>query len=289
MGVRGLFTYCKKILRHAIVTNEAVNGKTAGIDGFNILYLFKDRKEDLEQYLKGLLDLGLKLKILMDSRAAKEKEEVVEKRKEVREEAKVKATDLENFTKSDEFKDLDPAQQKVLQKKLDQATAKAWSLNSKHTKWFKKLCSDLEITLTWAEQEADEALAKGGFDLVITTDSDLLVLGVPIVWIPRGVALQHNEVRFDDFLRLIGLHKEQLYELAFLAGCDVYPRSIKPFGEAVSWLRFYGSLKAIHQRKPMVLTQKHLADFERLRSTVWAPPDALALPVVPQEGPKIQL
>ena len=136
------------------------------------------------------------------------------------------------------------------------------------------------MTLSWAEQEADEALAKGGFDLVITTDSDLIVLGVPIVWIPRGVALQHNELRFDDFLQHIGLRKDQLYELAFLAGCDVYPRSIKPFGEAVSWLRFYGSLTAIHQRKPKILTQKHLEDFARLRSTVWASPTSAVQQVI---------
>ncbi len=96
MGVRGLFTYCKRIMKHANVTQHT--GKTIGIDGFNLLYLFKERKEDLEAYLRGLLDLQMKLTIYMDSRAAKEKEEVVEKRKEDREEAKEKVNELEKFT-----------------------------------------------------------------------------------------------------------------------------------------------------------------------------------------------
>lgn len=269
MGVRGLFTYCKRIMKHANV--NAHSGKTVGIDGFNILYLFKERKEDLEAYLRGLLALQMKLTIYMDSRAAKEKEEVIEKRKEAREEAKEKADDLEKFTKSEEFKNLDDKQQVVLQKKLDQATAKAWSLNSKHTKWFKKLCAELDIDLRWAEQEADEALAAHGFDIVVTTDSDLLILKVKTLWIPRGFGLQHNEILYEDFLNHIGLREDQLYELAFLAGCDVYPRSIKPFGEAVSWLRFYGSLAAVHKKKPTILTSRHLEDYARLQTTVWAP------------------
>ncbi len=268
MGVRGLFTYCKKLMKHAQIGSGA--GKRAGIDGFNLLYLFKDRKEDLEQYLRGLQAVPMTLTIWMDSRAAKEKEEVVEKRKEVREEAKAKVSDLEKFTQSEEFKQLEPAQQKVYEKKLEQTVAKAWSMNSKHTKWFKKLCADLGIDLLWAEGEADDALACGGYDIVITTDSDLVVLGATVIWIPRAVGLQHNEIRFDDFLQFTGLRRDQLFELAFLAGCDVYPRSIKPFGEAVSWLRFYGSLEAAHRRKPAVITANHLEDFARLRSTVWA-------------------
>ena len=277
MGVRGLFTYCKKILRHAQVRPGcSLEGKRIGMDGFNILYLFKERTEDLEAYLRGLLDLQLKITVYMDSRAAKEKEEVVEKRQAVRAAAKEKVADLEKFTQSDEFKELEPAQQALLEKKLAQTVAKAWSLTSKHTRWFKKLCADLGIELLWAEQEADEALAAGGYDIVITTDSDLVILGVPIVWIPRAIGLQHNEIRLQDFLQFVGLRQDQLLELAFLAGCDVYPRSIKPFGEAVSWLRFYGSLEAAHKRKPAVITAQHLADFARLRSSVWAGAGAAA-------------
>jgi hypothetical protein len=257
-------------MKHANVSQHT--GQKVGIDGFNLLYLFKERKEDLEAYLRGLLDLQMKLIVYMDSRAAKEKEEVVEKRKEAREDAKGKAESLEKFTKSEEFKQLDLKQQEVFQKKLEQTVAKAWSLNSKHTKWFKKLCADLKIDLRWAEQEADEALARGGFDIVITTDSDLLILKVKTLWIPRGIGLQHNEILYQDFLHHIGLREDQLYELAFLAGCDVYPRSIKPFGEAVSWLRFYGSLAAVHKKKPTILTAKHLQEYARLQATVWAPP-----------------
>lgn len=268
MGVRGLLSYCKSITRHADMTSRAAR---IGIDGFSLLYLFKEDQTALESYLRGLLALDHKVKIIMDKRAAEEKKETVEKRKEVRQEAKVEAKQLETYVASEEFKELLPAQQKALETKLAQANKKAWCLSRHHTKWFKKLLEELSIELVYAEEEADEVLAAGEYDIVVSSDSDLLILGVKCLWIPRGCGhgIQHNEIQGKTFQTLMGLNSFQLKELAFLAGCDVQPRSIVSVEKARGWLRWYGSLDRIHARFPDILKREDLDTFAGLLEGAW--------------------
>lgn len=268
MGVRGLFTYCRSITRHADMTRR---GAKIGIDGFSVLYLFKEDQSALESYLRGLLALDHALTIVMDKRASEEKKETVEKRKEARADAKQEVQALQNYIETDEFRDLLPAQQKVIEQKLTQTSRKAWGLTNKHTRWFKDLVATLQIPFVYAEEEADEVLAAGGYDIVISSDSDLLVLGAKRLWIPRKIGLQHNEISGKEFQTLMGLSSYQLKELAFLAGCDVQPRSIVPVEKARGWLRWYGSLDRIHKRFPDVVKAEDLDVFAGLLEGAWRP------------------
>ena len=268
MGVRGLLTYCKSITHH--VTLQPSND-SIGIDGFSLLYLFKEDQAALERYLQELIKLGHSITIVMDKRAAEEKKETVEKRKEVRQEAKVEANTLEVYVQSDEFRDLLPSQQKILEKKLYQATRKAWCLSKPHMKWFKAFLEANSIPLVYAEEEADEYLASQPFAIVVSGDSDLLILGVKRLWIPRGVGIQHDEILHSDFMKLMGLTEFQLKELAFLAGCDVQPKSIVSVEKARGWLLWYGSLDRIAKRFPGQVTPAHLDSFAGLLEGAWRP------------------
>ena len=265
MGVRGLMSYCRPIRQHANMTQR---GKTIGIDAYSLLFLFRERRDDFKAYLQGLVELGHTMTFVMDKRAQKEKKEVVDERKTVRAEAKAETTQLTTFTQTDEFDGLDDDQRRVLEKYLELKRRDAWCLYPEYVKWMKGMVLSLGIQIQVAEEEADSVLAKGNYDIVISSDSDLLIHGARVLWIPRGVALQHNEIRRDKFLEFMGLGQEQLYELAFLAGCDVQPKKFLAIDSAVTLLRFYGSLSIIQQKKSL-LTQDDLDSFKKLK-TLWS-------------------
>jgi 5'-3' exonuclease len=206
---------------------------------------------------------------VMDKRAAKEKREVVEERKEQRKEAKAEAESLASFTQTAEFEELEPKQQEMLEKLIAQRERAAWHLYPEYIKWLGELLKKYNIQLVWAAEEADIVLAKGNYDVIVSSDSDLLILGARRIWIPRGIGIQHNEINSAEFIKYMGLEGERLFELAFLAGCDVQPKPLMTMAEAVSRLRFYGSLQGIHKKHPELVDNNNASEYSRLRESVW--------------------
>jgi hypothetical protein len=244
-----------------------------GVDAFSVIYLFKERREDFKEYMRGLVVCAGKngsLLFIMDRRASKEKMEVVKERREIRNEAKAEAKTLATFVKSSEFDELDERAQKVLEKLIEEKERAAWHLYPEYLKWLMEMLKEVGVEVTWAEEEADTVLADAGSDVVVSSDSDMLILGVKRLWLPRGVALQHNEICGDEFLKCVGVSGSQLYELAFLAGCDVHKKSLMSVGEAVSRLRFYGGMEQIHRRHPNLVGEEDLQEYAKLLTTVWA-------------------
>jgi 5'-3' exonuclease len=264
MGVRGLLSYLKSchVIHHA---DTKITGWTFGLDGFSLLYLFKEEREDFKNYLTTMKTKG-SLTVVMDKRAAKEKKQVVEERKEARKEAKAEANALVSTLACAE---LDEKQKEILQKAIAQKERQAWGLYPAYMKWLLEVLEALEIPVVWAEEEADEVLAAGDYDAVVSSDSDLLILGVRRLWLPRGVGIQHNEVCGDAFLKLVGLKGDQLLELSYLAGCDVQPRSLMSVKEAIGRLRFYGSMEALRLRHPELVSEEDMKGYENLRTGVW--------------------
>jgi hypothetical protein len=242
-----------------------------GVDAFSVIYLFKEEREAFEAYMRGLLMCAGKqgsLTFVMDRRASKEKMEVVRERREQRNSAKAEANNLASFAKSEEFEQLDSAAKHVIENLIAEKEQAAWHLYPAYLKWLEGMLSSLSVTMTWAEEEADEYLASlTNHDVIVSSDSDMLVLGVKCLWIPKGVALHHNEIVGAEFLNYVGLEKNKLFALAFLAGCDVQPKSLMPVNEAVSRLRFYGSIEQIHARHPAIVTDAHMAEYNRLSAS----------------------
>uniref|UniRef100_A0A6C0KJK8 XPG-I domain-containing protein n=1 Tax=viral metagenome TaxID=1070528 RepID=A0A6C0KJK8_9ZZZZ len=272
MGVRGLLTYCNPIKRKV---NTNVQNLRIGLDGFSLLFLFREEREIFEQYLRDMLaKVGHTdgITLVMDKRAAKEKQEVVQGRKDQRKEAKAEANNLSSFTQSPEFEELDEQQRAILEKTLAQKQRAAWCLYPEYMKWFRSLLKSLEIPIQMAPEEADTVLAKGNYDVVVSSDSDLLILGVKRLWIPelKHKKVQHTEILHTQFINFLGIQDEQLFELAYMAGCDVQPRSLMPIRMAISRLRFYGSIQAIHAKHPEMITSENMDEYARLRRDVWA-------------------
>ena len=268
MGVRGLMTYIHSLKKYADMKQKHLS---IGLDGYCLLYTFKDKTHAFEQYLRNLQALRHTLTFVMDCKASDEKKQVMDQRREARDQAEEEAQELRSFLSSEDFEALHASQKEAIEKKLEQTQRNAWHMTSAHMIWLKEMLQTLQIPLVWAEGEADEALAKGAkqgqYSVVVSSDSDLLILGVETLWIPRGVGIQHTELRGMDFRRFVGLAgADRLFELAYLAGCDVQPRSLVPFATAVSWLRFYGSLEKVHEKFPEKVSQKDLETFAAMRS-----------------------
>jgi len=258
MGVRGLMSYCKSIRRQADMSIP----RRIGIDAFSLIFLFRERRDDFREYLASLS--AHELRFVMDKRAQKEKKETVDERKQVRSDAKEEASQISTFTQTDEFEGLDEQQRKVLEKYLQLKRRDAWCLYPEYVKWLKQMVTDLGIPLVIAKEEADTFLSKGGYDIIVTSDSDLLVHGCSI-WIPQS---NYNyEIKHEEFMNHVGLNQDQLYEMAFLAGCDVQPKKFMDIDAAISTLRFYGSLEAI-QKKRNLLSEADLELWYKLKN-IW--------------------
>lgn len=267
MGVRGLLTYCKDIITHA---NMNVKDLRIGIDVYSLFFLFREKRVEFHAYLEGL-SKSHKLECIIDTRAQKEKEVVVKERKEARKEASDQVKEIHTFQASDIYEGLDETQRKLIDDYMSMKKRDAWCVHKEYMRWFRGVVELLQIPLIQAYEEADTILAKGNYDVVITSDSDLLIHGVKRLWMPRGSkwGLQHNEIDGARFTQYMRLTKEQLYELSFLAGCDIQPRKFFPIDIAVNLLRFYGGIQGIHAKMPMKVSKDDLVMYTTLRSTAW--------------------
>ena len=261
MGVRGLMGYCKRIQKP--LTDK--RNLKIGIDAFSLIFLFREERNLFEKYLQALLDDGNTLTFVMDKRAQKEKKEVVDERKEIRKEAKAEASQLTSFTQTDEYADLDDDQRRLVAAALSLKERDAWCLYPEYVKWLKGMIQGLGIELVMAEEEADSYLAKGNYDVVVSSDSDLLILGVKALWIPG----KRTQILRQDFLNILGLEGEQLYQLAYMCGCDVQPRKIVDIQTAVSLLRFYGSIFKVYERLPTTISKEDIEQYMKLKESVW--------------------
>ena len=259
MGVRGLMTICKSIKKD-IRDAPPVKGQRIGIDAFSLIFLFREKRAEFQAYLQGLSPNTLTF--VMDKRAQKEKKEVVDGRKEVRAEAKTEATEITSFTQTDEYEGLDPQQRKILEKYLELKRRDAWCLYPEYVKWMKDMVFSLGIPILMAKEEADTVLARGDYDIVISSDSDLLILGCKTLWIPSTHG--NTEIRYDEFMRLVGLSQEQLYQMAYLAGCDVQPKKHFNIEVAIDLLKRHESLENIPD-----LDKSHIEAFKTLKESVW--------------------
>jgi hypothetical protein len=267
MGVRGFLSFIKSVKKKANVSYS--EGLRVGMDAFCLMYTFREDRQGFEDYLRGLQSKGYILTFVMDRRAQKEKKAVVEERKQRKEEAKQEANQLHEFMKTEEFEDLDEDLQKTIMDKVTQKEWEAWCLYAEYTDWCTSLLQSLKISVVKAKEEADTLLAHSGFDVVISSDTDMFVLGCPRVWIPKGKFLQHDEYLLEDVEEHIGLSQETFCELAYLVGCDVQSKRKMVMEEAISHLRFYGSLLGIHMKDANKVSADELEEFAKLKQAVW--------------------
>lgn len=265
MGVRGLLTYLSPI--QTTIDLQHYKGWRVSVDTMYVLYLFREDTDALMDYVKGLLAIPLTLTFILDGKADEEKRTCIEKRRDAR---VASAEEAERMKKKLESPELNQEERADLQKKILQKESDAWQLTSTHKQWFLGFVKAMGCSIVKAEKEADALLASPLYDAVITSDTDILLLGCKRMWVPTVLGL-HKQYLEEDMWKILGLDtRHQLLELAFLAGCDVQTKPILPFDKALSSLRFYGSIFYFHICHPEIISDELLKQFVWLCRGVWA-------------------
>jgi hypothetical protein len=266
MGVRGFLSLLKPIRKKIQYPKENLQ---VGIDAFCLMYFFREERNIFQEYLRTLQNKGYQLTFIFDRRAQKEKKAVVESRKQRKQEAKQEADTLFSFTQTDEYQELDWEFQRSIQEKLTQKEHDSWCLYAEYIEWLTTLLHEHNIAIIKAKEEADICLAKGEYDVVISSDTDMFVLGCRRVWMPLSNTHVY-EYNLQEVEQHVGLPHESFCELAFLVGCDVQTKQKMEMEEAISNLRFYGSLLGIHSKQPKKITMEDLELFANLKKEVWS-------------------
>lgn len=241
MGVRGLYTYCKPILKPPDFKDYAI-----GIDVSSLLYRFYGDFEKIYEFLKPMLKN--KLLFVFDGKAPKYKDHELEIRKAVRTIADKRIEML----KISLNENLNFETQKLISSRIKQLELENWYLTYQIKQDFKKFLKSKNLVYVKSNVEADTLLIdlyyNGIIDSVLSNDMDYLVAGVQILFVPvKGVLKQ---ISLKEILEFEEINIEQFREAAILMGIDnVRIFSVDDFSIAASFIRHYGCIQIMKEKQ----------------------------------------
>jgi 5'-3' exonuclease len=272
MGVKGLYSYLKAY-RHTLYPSEIECGPPLriGFDAMSILYKYKAAYKEFYPSIHSFLEHGHKLFFVFDGKPPAEKEEEVKERREARTEASTQAETLKKYLAESDTATMDAKERSVLEYSIARLEHQGWHMTREIRHDFQKALWDMRVPYVKALGEADDVLADmacaGKLDVVVSTDMDFLLYGVPRLWIPaRGLQDSYEEVLLAEVLAGEELSATSFRDAALL--CGVEPLRGKPTvppQKAISWMRHYGSLNAVLQRRAEVFAGLTLENVELAR------------------------
>ncbi len=263
----------KSIVEVKTIEMNELKGKVVAIDAYNTLHQFlsiirqrdgtplKDGMGRITSHLSGLLyrtanlvEAGIKPVYVFDGKPHPLKLKTLEKRKEIREEAKV------GWKEAVERGDKEGAL------KMAKRTSR---INEDIVKESKDLLLALGIPFVDApgegEAQASYMASIGDADCVASQDFDSLLFGAPKmvrnlavtgkrklpdkhIWINVSI----EEIELEKVLKMNEITREQLVDIAILIGTD-FNEGIKGIGpkKALAMVKEYGSLEKIMEKKGM--------------------------------------
>ena len=293
------------VIPEEVVNLDSLSGKTLAVDAYNALYQFlaiirqpdgtplKDRRGRVTSHLSGLLyrtanlaEKGIRLAFVFDGKPPEMKASEIQRRRRIREEAKVHYEVALKEGKIEEART------------YAQATS---SLRDVMVQDAKSLLDALGVAWIQApsEGEAQAAFvaARGDVWGVASQDHDSLLFGAPRMIknlaitgrrkLPRRDAYVEVEPRLIELPKVLAdmsLTREQLIDVGILIGTDFNPDGVKGIGPktAVKLIREHGSLDALLTKDP---SMEGLPDINRVReiflkpdvtsdySLKWSPPN----------------
>lgn len=228
-----------------------LKGKRVAIDAYNALYQFlsiirqrdgtplKNSKGEISSHLSGIfyrtvnfIEQGIRPIYVFDGKPPELKFQTIEKRKEIKEEAREKYIDAKD---RGDFKEA---------KKYSQMTS---SLRGDMVQSSKDLLSSMGIPYVEAPSEGEAQAAylalKGAADLSASQDYDSLLFGAPMLVrnltisgkrkIPGKdlfVDVLPETIQSKEILNSLKLSREELIQVAILIGTDYNPGGIKGIG-----------------------------------------------------------
>jgi 5'-3' exonuclease len=230
MGVKGLFQFLKRFEKDVHIP-QFVSGKTVGIDLFWFLHQSKGDMFSLQNNLLPIIKHAQKVYCVFDGAPSPEKKQLLEEQTKKRTETLQSIEQIEKFLKYP-FNRLTGSDRHYINAYLNQLKRQAWQPPPEYVDYVKSWLSSKGCEIYQATDEADETLIelekKDQISIIITNDSDLLILGSSTVLRPisplRGAVFDKERIcgilgftagQWDDFMYLCKHMKDKDVLLAY--------------------------------------------------------------------------
>lgn len=230
MGVKGLFQFLKRFEKDIHIPHF-VSGRSVGID---IFWFLHQSKGDMFQFQNNLLPIikhAQKVHCVFDGAPSQEKKQMLLEQAYKRREIIQSIEQIEKFLKYP-FNRLTGSDRHYINAYLIQLKRQAWQPPPEYIEYVKSWLSGKGCEIHQALNEADEILIqleqKEQISIIITNDSDILILGSNKVLRPvsplRGVVfdkkyicdiLGFTEQQWNDFMYLCKNMKDKDILLAY--------------------------------------------------------------------------
>lgn len=230
MGVKGLFQFLKRFEKDIHIP-QFVSGKSVGIDVFWFLHQSKGDMFHLQNNLLPIIKHAQKVHCVFDGAPSPEKRKLLEEQAHKRNEILQSIQQIEKFLKYP-FNRLTGSDRHYINAYLTQLKRQAWHPPPEYIDYVKNWLTGKGCVIHQAFDEADEILIelekKNQISIIITNDSDLLILGSSTVLRPnsplRGAIFDKEYIcgilgftasQWDDFMYLCKNMKDKDVLLAY--------------------------------------------------------------------------
>lgn len=250
MGIRSLWT----TFRRSFKTIDPLNleSKKIGIDMFSLVYTHRSFIDELLELIKSWSSIGHEITCVWDGTAPKDKQEIIEQRKKLRESATESKSELQGYLEKFE-KDLSEEDIEKIKSSISSLAWQGWHLTGSLKREIKEKLGT-SIKHIYAPGEADDILVsmafQGDIDIILSLDSDLFAMGGERIW--RLLRIHNSwiteDIKIEEVCNNEGITLAMLQDACFLAGwerCHLTGLSYMPFQVALNRIKYYSSLQEI--------------------------------------------
>jgi len=256
MGIRSLWTTFRKSFKSVDPLN--LEPLKIGIDMFSLVYTHRSFIDELLELIKGWSSIGHEITCVWDGTAPKDKQEIIEQRRQIRDAATESRSELQEYLEKFE-KDLNEDDIEKIKSSISSLTWQGWHLTGSLKREIKEKLGS-SIKHIYAPGEADDILINMGFekeiDIILSLDSDLFAMGGERIW--RLLRIRNKwiteDIQIEDICNKQGITLGMLQDACFLAGwerCHLSGLSYMPFQVALNRIKYYSNLQVILQKFPV--------------------------------------
>jgi 5'-3' exonuclease len=256
MGVKGLYSYLRQYMTR-VLDSTPTQPMRIGFDAMSMIYKYKADYHQIFPLLERLQGNGHTIIFVFDGKPPATKEGLVKERRDVRQGAIAQAKELKAQLETAE---LSTDEQRILKTSIARLETQGWHLSREIRLDFQRELMGLSIPYVQALGEADMALvdlcAARKLDVVVSTDMDFLLSGVPRLWIPfrrttgPDVSTQEGfeQIVTQSVLVFESITQEGLRDAGILCGVEALRGKLHMNSHtAFSWIRHYKSIEGVLQ------------------------------------------
>jgi 5'-3' exonuclease len=230
MGIKGLFQFLKRFEKEVNIQSY-LKQKRVGIDIFWFLYESRGDIFKFQSLITHIIKNSEQVYCVFDGKPSKEKIEQIKEQAKKRQELMRSIVEIERFLQYP-FNRITLQDRNQLKEYLSQLKRQAWAPSPEYIEYIKQWLISKSCIIYQAEEEADDVLINlennNVIDVIITNDSDLLILGgenilrikSPTMGCLYKRSILRNKLNFtdkqwNDFMLLCKYMKEKDIILAY--------------------------------------------------------------------------